>query len=72
MNLLQTFFTRPNSWLEGTSILLYTLPAMDISVIPLKSFICFEAFLGIGIMMFSRHRPGLVVHLECSMYLVDC
>ena len=22
-------------------------------------------------MMFSRHHPGLVVYLECSMYLVD-
>ena len=47
MNLLQTVFTRPKSWLEGTSILLYTLPAMDISVIPLKFFISFEAFLGL-------------------------
>ena len=50
------------------NILLYTFPAMDISFIPLKSFICFEALLGIGIMMFSRHHPGLVVHLECLMY----
>ena len=50
------------------NILLYTFPAMDISFIPLKSFIYFEALLGIGIMMFSRHHPGLVVHLECLMY----
>ena len=53
------------------NILLYTFPAMEKfipSFIPLKSFICFEALLGIGIMMFSRHHPGLVVHLECLMY----
>ena len=49
------------------NILLCTFPAMDISFIPLKSFICFEALLEIGI-MFLRHHPGLVVHLECLMY----
>ena len=41
--------------MQFNSILLYTFPAIDISIIPLESFIRFEAFLGIGMMMFSCH-----------------
>ena len=48
---------------------------MDISFIPLKSFICFEAFFGIEMMMFSRHcfgvfywfRTAFVILAECKV-----
>ena len=53
-------------------ILLYTFPAMDIRFIPLKSFICFEAFLEIGIMMFSQHCLKSLFGLGLRLLLPAC
>ena len=42
---------------------------MNIRVIPLKSFICFEAFLGIGMMMFLRHCFGVSFWFRTAFFI---
>ena len=74
MNLLQQLLSVPNpawkrrrmlsigSYMRLNCILLYTFPAIGIRVIRgIKSFICFEAFFGIEMMMFPRHCFGVSV-----------
>ena len=60
------------SYMLFNCILSYTFSTMDIRFIPLKSFICFEAFLEIGIMMFSRHCLRSLFVLVLRLLLPAC